>query len=457
MAAGLAARRPALGPPPRRTGARRLRQRQGRGRAHAGPDARARRTTRGPSRRPRRPGPLGRGRGQDAGCAPRLYALATRDRARERGPSNLAAADLAVPSWRSRDRTPRGARIQPRRGPRAAASRAARTRPASQRLGLGAPARPCGSRVTSRPSWPSRRRQSPPQRLGHVRAGLADLHAWQSVLRQPRPADQRRRARRAWRCTGSAARGVGSPEPGAVRVVGAGPRPGQPGPPVRPSGPAWLRPTSPSPAHQRGRAGRPGPPSPRTPSFGAGSRERAQLAPRGRRRWTDPVCRRSTSGPRPARPRWSPTSSRRTGLVALVVTAGVTDGRPRSRGPPRRAARRAAADLDVAPRSCPPRWPRRSARSSPRARRLAGLLVAPLLPVLGDRDVVLTPSGVLAGTPWTLLPGLHGRPVTVAQSATTWLARRTTPLRTATAGLVAGPRVARGGRGRAPRPECGRR
>ena len=33
--------------------------------------------------------------------------------------------------------------------------------------------------------------------------------------------------------------------------------------------------------------------------------------------------------------------------------------------------------------------------------------------------------------------------MTVAQSATTWLARRTTPLRTATAGLVAGPRVAR--------------
>ena len=49
---------------------------------------------------------------------------------------------------------------------------------------------------------------------------------------------------------------------------------------------------------------------------------------------------------------------------------------------------------------------------------------------LGDRQVVLTPSGVLAGVPWTLLPGLAGRPVTVAQSATSWLARRSTPLRT---------------------------
>ena len=78
-----------------------------------------------------------------------------------------------------------------------------------------------------------------------------------------------------------------------------------------------------------------------------------------------------------------------------------------------------------------------------RLERLAALLVEPLAGDLGDRAAVLTPSGVLAGLPWTLLPGLAGRPVTVAQSATSWLARRTTPLRTATAGFVAGPRVAR--------------
>ncbi|MBI2245875.1 MAG: hypothetical protein HYU55_18670, partial [Nocardioides sp.] len=74
---------------------------------------------------------------------------------------------------------------------------------------------------------------------------------------------------------------------------------------------------------------------------------------------------------------------------------------------------------------------------------LASLLAAPVLDAVGDRQVVLTPSGVLAGVPWTLLPGFVGRPVTVAQSATSWLARRTTPLRLATAGFVAGPRVAR--------------
>jgi tetratricopeptide (TPR) repeat protein len=78
-----------------------------------------------------------------------------------------------------------------------------------------------------------------------------------------------------------------------------------------------------------------------------------------------------------------------------------------------------------------------------RLERLAGLLVAPLADDLGDRGVVLTPSGALAGLPWTLLPGLTGRPVTVAQSATSWLARSATPLRTASAGFVAGPRVAR--------------
>jgi hypothetical protein len=80
------------------------------------------------------------------------------------------------------------------------------------------------------------------------------------------------------------------------------------------------------------------------------------------------------------------------------------------------------------------------------ARRLdsvASVLVEPLLADLDGRRLVLTPSGVLAGVPWTLLPGLVGRPVTVAQSATSWLARGATSLRTASAGFVAGPRVVR--------------
>ena len=76
---------------------------------------------------------------------------------------------------------------------------------------------------------------------------------------------------------------------------------------------------------------------------------------------------------------------------------------------------------------------------------LAELLVTPLVTSLGTRRVVATPSGGLAGTPWGLLPGLVGRPMTVAGSATSWLAARQRPLVMARAGFVAGPRVERAG------------
>lgn len=74
---------------------------------------------------------------------------------------------------------------------------------------------------------------------------------------------------------------------------------------------------------------------------------------------------------------------------------------------------------------------------------LDSLLVVPLLPLLDDRRVVLTPSGLLAGLPWGLLPGFRGRPVSVSRSATSWLGRQRTPPSLASAGFVAGPRVAR--------------
>ena len=75
---------------------------------------------------------------------------------------------------------------------------------------------------------------------------------------------------------------------------------------------------------------------------------------------------------------------------------------------------------------------------------VANELVTPLLELIGDRRVVLTPSALLAGTPWSLLPGLRGRPVTVPTSATRWLElveQERPKLRQI--GLVAGPRVAR--------------
>jgi CHAT domain-containing protein len=54
----------------------------------------------------------------------------------------------------------------------------------------------------------------------------------------------------------------------------------------------------------------------------------------------------------------------------------------------------------------------------------------------------VTPSGVLSSVPWTILPGNRGRPVTVAQSATSWLGRTASALRSGSAGFAAGPRVA---------------
>ncbi|WP_122819138.1 CHAT domain-containing protein [Nocardioides pantholopis] len=132
-------------------------------------------------------------------------------------------------------------------------------------------------------------------------------------------------------------------------------------------------------------------------------------------------------------------------LTALVVTdAGTTWADLGTRPELDELVGGLLPDLDVAAVDLPePMSGAVRGALTARLDRLAGLLVTPVLEAVGERRVVLTPSGVLAGVPWPLLPGYVGRPVTVAQSATSWLARRTTPLRTATAGLVAGPRVAR--------------
>lgn len=100
-------------------------------------------------------------------------------------------------------------------------------------------------------------------------------------------------------------------------------------------------------------------------------------------------------------------------------------------------------DLDVAASELPDVLARTvRAQLAARLDAIGALLVTPLLDRIGERRVVLTPSGMLAGTPWTLLPGFVGRPVTVAQSATSWAADRS-PLTLDSAGFVAGPRVER--------------
>ncbi|HEV7973856.1 CHAT domain-containing tetratricopeptide repeat protein [Amycolatopsis sp.] len=55
---------------------------------------------------------------------------------------------------------------------------------------------------------------------------------------------------------------------------------------------------------------------------------------------------------------------------------------------------------------------------------LAKHLLEPLMPLVGDLDVVLMPTGALSAVPWGLLPGLSGRPVTVTPSPSAWLAAK---------------------------------
>lgn len=101
------------------------------------------------------------------------------------------------------------------------------------------------------------------------------------------------------------------------------------------------------------------------------------------------------------------------------------------------------ADLDMSAATLSPTL--RHAVQASRDRRLARLgaiLVDPLLPPLRDRRVVLTSAGLLSGVPWSLLPGLVGRPMTIPVTATRWIALRGLA-RPGSAAFVAGPRVAR--------------
>ncbi|MEV6850443.1 CHAT domain-containing protein [Actinoplanes sp. NPDC051411] len=109
---------------------------------------------------------------------------------------------------------------------------------------------------------------------------------------------------------------------------------------------------------------------------------------------------------------------------------------------------RLRADLDTgAGRAMPPRLSEAVAAATRRdAAQLADVLLAPLRSAIGDRELIVVPTGLLMTTPWALLPDCAGRPVTVAPSATTWLAarRRARAATTTGAVLVAGPGIARG-------------
>jgi CHAT domain-containing protein len=90
------------------------------------------------------------------------------------------------------------------------------------------------------------------------------------------------------------------------------------------------------------------------------------------------------------------------------------------------AARRLNADLDtLAGRRLPPRLEavvRESIRHQ--ADILTAEIITPLRSALGDDGIVFVPAGQLASIPWSVLPDLRGRPVTVCPSASAWLAAR---------------------------------
>jgi len=88
------------------------------------------------------------------------------------------------------------------------------------------------------------------------------------------------------------------------------------------------------------------------------------------------------------------------------------------------AARRLTADLDaLAGRKLPVRLEaviRDSVRHQTEI--LDTEVIAPLRTIVRDDGLVIVPAGVLASVPWSMLPSLRGRPVTVSPSASAWLA-----------------------------------
>jgi tetratricopeptide (TPR) repeat protein len=73
-------------------------------------------------------------------------------------------------------------------------------------------------------------------------------------------------------------------------------------------------------------------------------------------------------------------------------------------------------------------------------------LIGAAADLLGDGEVVVVPSGRLHAVPWSLLPALRDRPVTVAPSIAAWLrSRGATPPQRPKVTLVAGPHLGTGG------------
>lgn len=116
--------------------------------------------------------------------------------------------------------------------------------------------------------------------------------------------------------------------------------------------------------------------------------------------------------------------TRRGRLAALLVDArGVRMVELGDHAVVREAHARLLADLDALAGSRPP--PLAAVIRDSLRRNVATLgegLTRPLRPTLADRELVIVPTMGLASLPWGLMPELVGRPVTVAPSASAWLA-----------------------------------
>lgn len=170
----------------------------------------------------------------------------------------------------------------------------------------------------------------------------------------------------------------------------------------------------------------------------AGLRERAAALERSvrERTWARPGAARALN-PRPLADIRAALRAAGGALVAHLDVDGalvglVVDGRGAqlhelgSAGEVVELGHRVHADLDLLAGTGLPAPLRQQATRSLTAglRRLDDRLWAPLRDRCDGGPLVLAPSAVLTALPWTLLPGLRRRPVTVAVTATSWLEAR---------------------------------
>ncbi|QFZ24645.1 CHAT domain-containing protein [Saccharothrix syringae] len=129
-------------------------------------------------------------------------------------------------------------------------------------------------------------------------------------------------------------------------------------------------------------------------------------------------------------------------LVAVVVVgSAVRLARLGSAERAAESARTLNADLNaLAPDHLPePLVQVMAASARKQADRLDAQLVQPLAELVGDRELVIVPTGALYAVPWGVLPTLQARPAVVAPSATAWLAAERAEYRPGRTVLVRGP------------------